>query len=143
MSWVAVLTSTHRGRLHLWQVGPMVVVMGLHQSVARHGVTPSTVLKTATVRAAGQTQGVRVNLETGQQDELIQRSTFVSGTASMLAQGVRLADLDVEGLSFVMQGSWINHGKPMTGQAILVNRNIEGQVTLWAATLDASMTKAV
>ncbi|PVE43959.1 calcium-binding protein [Limnohabitans planktonicus] len=97
----------------------------------------------ATVRAAGQTQGVRVNLETGQQDELIQRSTFVSGTASMLAQGVRLADLDVEGLSFVMQGSWINHGKPMTGQAILVNRNIEGQVTLWAATLDASMTKAV
>ena len=94
-------------------------------------------------RPAGQTQGVRVNLQTDVQEEVVQRQSFVNGTPSLLAQGVKLADLDVDGMSFVMQGSWINWNNPQAGQAILVNRDTAGQVTLWAATRDGSMTKAV
>ena len=116
---------------------------GLGRDTLVGGAGTDTADYSATSRASGQTQGVRVNLQTGQQDDLVQRSSFANGTASMLAQGSKLADLEVENLSFVMQGSWINWNKPANGQAILVNRNTPGQVTLWAATVDGSLTKAV
>jgi Ca2+-binding RTX toxin-like protein len=123
--------------------GNDTLVGGLGQDTLVGGAGSDTADYSDTVRAAGQTQGVRVNLQTVQQDDLVQRSSFVNGTASMLAQGAKLADLDVENLSFVMQGSWITWSKLANGQAILVNRSTPGQVTLWAATVDGSLTKAV
>jgi Ca2+-binding RTX toxin-like protein len=105
------------------------------------GVGVDAVSYQSTSRLPGQSRGVSVDLGAGVQKELLDRNTFVGKTASLFALGIKVADLDVTKMGFVMNGAWITRNFP--GKALWVDKSVAKQVTFWVAMFDGTYTKAV